>query len=428
MTTIGAMLNRIFRNPWIPVEPTPKQLEFLLIDSLEAFYGGAAGGGKSESLLIGAAMYLEEPDYHAIIFRKDTKELKLEGGLIPRSHEWWAGRARWNGETLTWTFPSGSTVSFGYLNNPNDHVRYGSTEYQYIGFDELPELLEEHYRFMFSRLRRTSRQKMLGIPLRVRAAGNPIGPGVQWVKTRFNLPEGRPDRPFVPARLEDNPHLDREAYEESLANLDPVTRARLREGDWSIRDVGRMFRRSWFTLVDKIPAGSRGVRYWDLAATEDAGSYTVGAMLATPGDGRVYIVDILRKQLRPKAVQDLVLQTAALDAERKELTHIDIWMEQEPGSSGKAEIDRYARLLAGYPFRGDKVTGSKEVRARPLSSYAEAGNIYIYPEGWDVDALLDEFEAFPESKYKDQVDASSGAFEKLMRPRKERARYRGRVW
>lgn len=196
--------------------------------SYEAFYGGAAGGGKSDALLMGAVMYIDIPKYHAIIFRKTLQSLKREGGLIPRSKEWWLGKGpRWNGDTWTWTFPSGATISFGYLNNEDDYVNYMSTEFQYIAFDEVTEIREFDYRMMFSRLRRTERQKKLNIPLRVRSAANPIGPGVLWVKTRFNLPEGRPDRPFIPATVMDNIYLDRESYVKSLSYLDPVTRARM---------------------------------------------------------------------------------------------------------------------------------------------------------------------------------------------------------
>lgn len=397
----------------------------------EAFYGGAAGGGKSEALLIGAAMYLEESDYHSIIFRKKRQTLKLEGGLIPRSKEWWLGKGpRWNGETYTWTFPKGPTVAFGYLNHEDDYVQYGSTEYQYIGFDEVTEIREFDYRFMFSRLRRTRAQEAAGIPLRVRAAANPIGPGVVWVKRRFNLPEGHvPGRPFVPASLEDNIHLDRESYERSLARLDPVTRRRLREGDWEIRDLGLLFQRSWYEGVTSYPAGMRAVRYWDKASTQRRKgtdpAYTAGVLMATGGQGTFFILDIKHVQGTPKQVEDLIKQTAQLDKRRTDLQRLSsvfIYIEQEPGSSGVDVVDHYRRnVLQGYPFYADKVTGSKVDRAAGFSSASEAQNVFIYLgslEGKeagvaDVDGYLDELEAFPEGFHKDRVDASTGAFNML---------------
>jgi len=87
-------------------------------------------------------------------------------------------------------------------------------------------------------------------------------------------------------------------------------------------------------------------------------------------------------------------------------------MEQEPGSSGKDTIATYVRLLKGYSFRGDRVTGSKEERADPFAAQAEAGNVKLLRAEWNR-AYLEELEQFPHGKHDDQVDASSGAFAQL---------------
>ena len=65
------------------------------------------------------------------------------------------------------------------------------------------------------------------IPLRMRSASNPGNIGHEWVKHRFVVRLGAPvgDRLFVPARLDDNPFINREEYIKSLLKLDPVTRA-----------------------------------------------------------------------------------------------------------------------------------------------------------------------------------------------------------
>ena len=87
-------------------------------------------------------------------------------------------------------------------------------------------------------------------------------------------------------------------------------------------------------------------------------------------------------------VERRIAQTALLDQKRPLV--VDIWMEQEPGSSGVNTIDHYAReVLVGYSFRGDKVTGDKETRAAPLSSAAEAGNVKLVLSQW-VEEFLDE--------------------------------------
>jgi phage terminase large subunit-like protein len=246
-----------------PVQPTERQHEFLQLNVPEAFYGGAAGGGKSTALLMGALQYAYVPGYAALILRRDLPRLSLPGGLVPKSHEWLRGsQATWNARRCQWTFPTGgppATITFGYLHSPLDKYRYCSSEYQYIAFDELTEFDEEDYLFLFSRLRRTHG---LSAPLRIRSASNPGGPGHLWVKNRFiNLHSlaagGRQaaeaqtrgvfvsgGRGYVPALIADNPHLLGDEYRQSLIHLPPVIRERLLHGDWSIQEEG-VFKRQW---------------------------------------------------------------------------------------------------------------------------------------------------------------------------------------
>lgn len=165
-----------------PHVPWPKQFMFLKLTCLEALYGGAAAGGKSDSLLMGALQFVHIPKYAALILRKDSQRLKLSGGLIPRSHAWLNNKADWNGTDKRWTFSNSASIQFGYLDNAQDKYRYGSSEFQYIAFDELTEFPEEDYLFMFSRLRRTMD---IDVPLRIRGATNPGGQHPEWVKNRF---------------------------------------------------------------------------------------------------------------------------------------------------------------------------------------------------------------------------------------------------
>lgn len=361
---------------------------------------------NSDALLMAALQYVEVPNYAAILFRRTFADLALPGALMDRSQEWLSGtEARWNERDKTWTFPSGATLSFGYLEHENHKYRYQSAEFQFIGFDELTQFTETQYRYLFSRLRRLEGSK---VPLRMRAASNPGGVGHEWVKQRFIIEK---NHLFVPAKLEDNPHLDREEYVHSLMELDPVTRQQLLEGDWSARQAGDKFRREWFEIVDEAPADARRVRYWDLAATEPKPGkdpdWTVGAKMSEK-DGIFYVEDIKRIRQTPRHVEALIRQTAEIDGRA-----VEIYMEQEPGSSGVNTIDHYRRrILLGFTFRGNKTTGSKEIRANPVSAAAEAGNIKLVRGPW-INDFLDEAEAFPGGSHDDQVDAVSGAFEML---------------
>lgn len=387
----------------------------MLLDCLEAFYGGAAGGGKSDALLMAALQYVDTPGYAAIIFRKNYSELTLPGALLDRSREWLANTdANWKEQEKTWHFPcrnekgeltGEATLSFGYLDSESDMYRYQSAEFQFIGFDEITEFNEKPFRFLFSRLRKL---KGCDIPLRMRAASNPGGIGHDWVKQRYITEGIEYGRVFIPAKLDDNPHVDRESYIVSLNQLDPITRKKLLDGDWSVRDEGGLFKREWFKVINVAPEGIRWVRYWDLAATEAKKGkdpdWTAGCKLGKGNDGKYYIAGMGHIRATPQAVENLVKQTAKLDG-----ASCGIYIEQEPGAGGKTLIDYYIRQLAGYTVRPDKPATDKVTRAQPVSSQAEAGNILIISGNW-VSALLDELEAFPEGSHDDQVDALSGAF------------------
>lgn len=210
---------------FIPHLPTPKQAAFLALSHVEAFYGGEPGGGKSEALLMAALQYVDVPDYRAILFRRTYTDLALPGALMDRAAEWlMPTAAEWNSQRKTWTFPSGATLSFGYLENPADRFRYQSAQFQFIGMDEVTQFPESVYLFMFSRLRRDMDQP---VPLRMRSAGNPpMTAEGMWVRDRFVVNRSS-ERPFIPAGLSDNPHIDREAYMQSLAHLDERTREAL---------------------------------------------------------------------------------------------------------------------------------------------------------------------------------------------------------
>jgi predicted phage terminase large subunit-like protein len=221
----------------------------------------------------------------------------------------------------------------------------------------------------------------------------------------------------MPARISDNPSLDREAYVESLMELDAVERARLLDGNWEITEKGGMFETDWFELVTDVPdVGSlKKVRFWDLAATAEAKGkdpdWTVGALVGI-SDGRYYVLDIQRMRGTPAEVERRIRMTAEQDDNKT-----DIWMEQEPGASGVNTIDYYARhVLVGFPFKGVRSSGSKEERARVFSTACEMGNVKLLRGRWTKD-LIDECVQFPKGSHDDQVDAVSGAINHLSKRR-----------
>ena len=87
-------------------------------------------------------------------------------------------------------------------------------------------------------------------------------------------------------------------------------------------------------------------------------------------------------------------------------------MSQDPGQAGKEQAQSYIKMLAGFNVVAVKESGSKESRAEPFAAQWQAGNVDVVAGPW-TEALLGQYEAFPESKFKDMVDAGANAFNEL---------------
>jgi predicted phage terminase large subunit-like protein len=401
----------------VPHEPTDRQWAAMALDEeLEVMYGGAAGGGKSDWLLAEAARYVDVAGYSALLLRTTYPQLSQADGLIERSKEWFAGFATWKEADKKWTFPSGATIAFGHIQHENDKYNFHSGAWQFIGVDELTQFTKTKYTYMFSRLRRPSQmtgRALADVPLRMRGASNPGGIGHQWVKERFPIGGRTPEhvrehRWFVPAKLDDNPHLDREEYVKSLAQLHPFERKQLLDGDWDVRPIGSRFRREWFEIVAVAPAKMRRGRRWDFAATVPKKGrdpdWTVGT-LGGMHDGILYIEDVQRFRGTPDTVDKRFVQQAKIDG-----TGVFVRAEEEGGASGKIATRHFRKLIPGHDFRGVRTTGDKVVNSNPLASQAEAGNVKLVQGPWNAD-WLDEVEMFTGTDadaHDDQVDSGSG--------------------
>lgn len=226
------LVSSVFENKYIPHKPFLNQLHFLANTSEELLYGGQAGGGKSDALLMAALQYVEKEDYHALLLRRTYKDLALPNAIMNRCHNWLrpfveTDEVRWDRDTKTYTFPSESTVSFSYLAHNNDLDQYQGSEFQFVGFDELTQFTENQYTYLHSRLRKIEGST---IPIRMRAGTNPSGRGHEWVKKRFIIPNS--PAPFIASAYTDNIYLDREQYGRQLDKLDELTRLQLKYGDW----------------------------------------------------------------------------------------------------------------------------------------------------------------------------------------------------
>ncbi len=435
----------------IQIRPQPgPQTAFLSSSSDIAIYGGAAFGGKTWALLIEPLRHIQNRDFGAVIFRRTYSEVTMEGGMWDESGKLYPLlEARANQNELTWTFPSGARISFAHMQHESDKYNYRGAQIALLLWDQLETFSEGQFFYLLSRNR-----SQCGVRPYVRATCNPdpdswLADFLAWwidPETGLAIPErsGRlryfvrdadqlvwadsaeelkvrypkldpQSVTFIPSNLYDNKiGMERDpGYLGRLLALTMVERERLLNGNWKIRSTaGKVFRREWFEIVNVAPADLIKVRYWDLAGTEAQRDtdpdWTAGALVGIDRRKILYLLDMQHARARPAAIEELIKQTAELDGKA-----VPVWIEQEPGASGKATIDHYARhILSGYAVRGDKVTGSKLNRADPVSAQAEAGNIKLLYGPWNKE-FLDEAQSFPEGAHDDQVDALDGAYKVL---------------
>lgn len=177
---------------------------------------------------------------------------------------------------------------------------------------------------------------------------------------------------------------------------------------------GGMFKRENLRVVKAFrpDAVEKMVRYWDKAGTQDGGKRTAGVLMAKlkPGfvDYGFIVLDVKKGQWSAGKRELIIKDVAEFDGKA-----VEVWVEQEPGSGGKESAESTIKNLAGFVVHADRVTGSKESRAEPFAAQIEIRNVVFLDGDW-TKGYMDELEKFsPGSAFKDQVDASSGAFAKL---------------
>ena len=399
-------------NPWWGHDPSDKQLKALWVyeECPNLFYGGAAGPGKTSYLLMAAVQYVQHPHYRALILRKTYADLSLPGAIMDRAIDWWDGveGARFSHSDKTCYFPSGASVTFGYLASVRDHFRYQGAEVHFIGIDEASQIPSHQLRYLHSRIRKS---KIDPIPARYRLASNPGDVSHDWLKdTYVNGADGH-SVVYLPGLMTDNPGLDVDEYRKQLAHLDPVTRKQLEEGDWDVQLSGGVLDVSKLKYYVEGEFRQR-VRYWDFAATEQKDGvdpdWTAGILMGVE-DGAYQVQDVQRFRVGPAEVEVRVKAQAQIDG-----PSVPVRIEEEPGSSGKIVIDHYARhVLLGRDFRGVRSSGNKAERARPLAAAISNGLVSLRSEAPWVRDLTNEMRSFPLGTHDDQVDGMSGAMTAL---------------
>lgn len=400
-----------------------KQLEFLARPEREVLFGGAAGGAKSWALLMAALMFVDIPGYRAMLFRRTYTDLALPGALMDVAAEWLSPTsAKFSDRDKAWTFPSGATLAFGYLDGPRDRFRYQGSQAHFFGFDELTQIRPEDYLYLFSRARKSESGPASNVPIRTRAATNPGGQSHAFVHERFVAPANpSADTVFVPSRLEDNPYLDKKEYERALANLDEITYRQLRLGEWIEGTQDNVFKREWFDGKNRYDPEDD--RLWNSATRRFAAIDTANTINETSAYSAMTIGDlqpdytlplryVAREKLEFPELVDWTIEELAPFAIDRKLAAVFI----EDAASGKQLIQTLQRSGPAWlrplivPVKPNNAKGGKEVSWKAASVWVKRGMLLLpYPSGrapWK-DAYEQELFSVPNSTFKDQADSTA---------------------
>lgn len=447
------MLRRI-----VSIEPCGKEVcQCITVDSPDGLYvtKDYIVTHNSFALLLEPLRYMDVEGYKAVVFRQNYTQIMAAGGLWDESSKMYrllSNAVATMSPKAHWTFGGKAVINFDYLARDDDVYKWQGSQICFIGFDELTHFSEKQFFYMLSRNRSTC-----GVKPYVRATCNPdadswVAKFIAWwidpdtgypIKERSGVKRyfTRVDDTviwgdtaeecaeksgvdislcksvtFIASSIHDNKALLEAdpSYLASLNALSLVERERLLNGNWKIKPAaGLYFPRSGIRIVNTIPDKLvTTVRAWDLAATEITTSNkdpdrTCGTLWGRMRNGQYIILDGKRVAKNAANVRDLIVSTAKQD--KTIYGTSKIFIPQDPGQAGKDQSRSYSKILTGYSFMSNPVTGNKITRAEPMAAQWQNGNIYMLEGEWNK-PYLDEMDGFPDLLHDDYVDSSSDGF------------------
>lgn len=468
------------------IRPQPRQEQFLATSADIAIFGGAAGGGKTYSVLIEPLRHVSNPRFGAVAFRRTRPEITNEGAMWDEAMAMYPKLgAKPNLNDLQFKFPSGAKITFDSMQYEDDKYSWDGAQVPLLIFDQLESFTAGQFFYMLSRNRSTC-----GVIPYVRATCNPepgwladflawwIGDDgyaisersgvlrwmvrlsddqIAWYNSREEAKTAHPDTEplsvtFILSTVYDNQELLRQnpQYLANLKALSLVDRERKlgdgqRGGNWKVKpSAGKVFNRNWFRTVTFVPDGGQSVRRFDFAATEKAlkksdPDFTASCWMKIV-DKAIYIMDVTAVQIGPAQIDGEVERITQQDkklleemnkpkseAEPRPQTQYKVRWEEEGGSSGKMVSYKFVQNLAGFDARGVRSSQDKITRAQPLSAQAEAGNVYLVEGSWN-EAFLTHMHGQPDLPHDDIMDAASGAYRDLTAPEEQAVQYAPSIW
>lgn len=444
-------------------QPGP-QTHFLSSVADIVIYGGAAGGGKSYALLLEPLRHKANEEFAAVVFRRTSPQLTNPGGLWDEAEKMYPQTGgRMAKSDMEYHWEDGMKVAFRHMEHEKNKHDWQGAQVPLFLFDEVTHFTESQFTYMMSRNRSGS-----GVPGYMRGTCNPdpdswvrvwidwwigedgfpipdrigvirwfirLNDEMIWADTKeeliekYQVPGARQEDQilpksftFIPATIYDNQILLKNdpGYLASLKAMTRVERERLLGGNWDTKpEAGSYYQRNWLTKVTRVHPNSQLVRFWDRAASEPSEVYpdpdwTVGLKMAKQPahcSPRYVIMDVVRDRKKPAGVRKMMFDAARGDGRR-----VRIVVEQEPGSSGKADaMDIVSKLTEkGFDARKRRPTGSKLDRYLPFSASCENGEFGYLRGVWN-ESFHKENEncVFDDNTKDDQCDGASGAYEEL---------------
>lgn len=427
-----------------------------------AIYGGAAGGGKTFALLLESTRHTCNPGFGVVIFRRQSIQITQEGGLWDSSFEVYGGIKGALPKTSPrrhWRFRSGARVNFAHIDGDKDLQNWQGSQIAMIGYDELTHFTKRQFFYMLSRNR-----SGCGVKPYIRATCNPdadswvaefiswwispdtgypipersgkirymvrVNEEIRWSDTKEELITDRINAgdiksvTFIASTIEDNKILlhNDPNYLANLKALPLVERERLLKGNWKIKPAaGLMFKRTKVNMLEQLPTDViLWARGWDLAATsedEDGDpAYTAGVLIGKRKNGRYIIADVINRRSDSAEVRELIKMTCITD--RAKHGRVVTRLPQDPGQAGKDQAQSFLKFLSGFAVKIMPESGDKVTRAEPFSAQwlglegMDKGNVDVLIADWN-EMYYNQMESFPQSKFKDMVDASSAAFNEI---------------
>jgi predicted phage terminase large subunit-like protein len=455
------------------IRPQPgRQEQFLSSPADIVIYGGAAGGGKTWSLLLDPLRDVKNAAFGATIFRRTYPEITNQGGMWDESEQLYPYlQARGVKGDLVWRFPAGARVEFRHLQHEDNLKDYDGAQICLLSFDQLEHFTEKMWWYLGMRNR-----SKCGVLPRTRATCNPdpdswlvVGPEgwgsgfiswwiaedgyadleragqirwfvrwqdrLYWADSAEDLRQqfAYVDPPliprsvtFIPATVWDNQILMKSdpSYLARLQSLPPVERERFlgdreRGGNWKVRpSAGKVFDRSWFKLVDEAPVGGVECRFFDYAGAAkiikgDDPDFTAGLKIRKVG-GNYYVTDMIHDRYPAGEIHSMTKTIAGQD---RALAHLDntrylIRWEQEPNDAAIRDTLAMKKTLEGFDADGILARGEKYLHWKPFATTAQAGHVYVLVRPW-TETFLSQMHGVPDLRHDDVADGASKCYEVL---------------